>query len=620
MVLDHQHPPAQVLAAATEARHRRRFTGLLAPLGAGGLNPEPEARANAGFALHAGAAAHQLGQTPHDGQAQPGAAVAARGRAVDLGEGLEQLRLFVGRDAYAAVPHRKFQQGQVVIALDLPGLDLDLPLLGEFQRIGQQVGDHLLQPVRVAAVVLLGLSTPEAMQGQALFHGGVGVQAGHAVQQLLRQEVGGFEFDPSGFHLGQVQDIVQQRQQGLSRAEDGVDEFFALALAELGLQQQLGHAQDAVHRRAQLMAHGCQKAALGDVGGLGIVLGAQQFGFDQLALGNVLQHPDAALVRMRPVYALAGHVYPQRVPVAVHHGQLHRWPQPLVQQGVLLDAEGLVVFVAGVVHARAAPYRLRHLVAEHLGHALVDPDLFAVAHQHDTDGGVVEYGVELVHAQAQRGFQLLALADVARRRIQVRLAVEADAAHGDLHIDHRAVLAPVLRFYRARSGHQRVQALVQLRGAGENVPIRHLLAAQLLGRVAQHAGKRGTELHQGPSFVEDVDAVAGGVEQGLQAFRHALLLGDILNLGHGVLHAAFSVAHRRHAELNPDHMALLVQVALLHLERVGMPLQQCLDLSLVGREIVRVGQGLEIQGQQFGLAVAGHRAQRVVDLEEAALR
>ncbi len=42
--------------------------------------------------------------------------------------------------------------------------------------------------------------------------------------------------------------------------------------------QQFGHAEDAVERRADLVAHGGKEAALGAVGGLGLLLGAAQAG------------------------------------------------------------------------------------------------------------------------------------------------------------------------------------------------------------------------------------------------------------------------------------------------------------------------------------------------------
>ena len=62
-----------------------------------------DALARHAAALDPDASAHQLDQALADGQPEAGAAVAPRGRGVDLAEGLEQPVLAVGRDADAGV-------------------------------------------------------------------------------------------------------------------------------------------------------------------------------------------------------------------------------------------------------------------------------------------------------------------------------------------------------------------------------------------------------------------------------------------------------------------------------------------------------------------------------------
>ena len=54
------------------------------------------------------------------------------------------------------------------------------------------------------------------------------------------------------------------------------------------------HAQNGVHRRAQLVAHVGQELALGDVGGLGGFLGSLQRFFRPLAVGDVAGGHDRA--------------------------------------------------------------------------------------------------------------------------------------------------------------------------------------------------------------------------------------------------------------------------------------------------------------------------------------
>ena len=56
---------------------------------------------------------------------------------------------------------------------------------------------------------------------------------------------------------------------------------------EVGVQGQLGHAEDAVHGRADLVAHVGQELALGPVGRLGRLLRRLQLHFRLLALGDL---------------------------------------------------------------------------------------------------------------------------------------------------------------------------------------------------------------------------------------------------------------------------------------------------------------------------------------------
>ena len=79
----------------------------------------------------------------------------------------------------------------------------------------------------------------------------------------------------AGLDLGEVEDVVDDRQQRVAAGADDLGEL-ALLGAELGVEQQAAHADDAVHGRADLVAHGGQEGALGLVGGLGLLAGALQ--------------------------------------------------------------------------------------------------------------------------------------------------------------------------------------------------------------------------------------------------------------------------------------------------------------------------------------------------------
>ena len=82
-------------------------------------------------------------------------------------------------------------------------------------------------------------------------------------------EHGRFQIHFSRLNLGDVENIVEQGQQHLAGIEDDARVVLPLVVFERRHQQHLRHAEDAVHRGADFMAHGGQKAALGDVGGFG---------------------------------------------------------------------------------------------------------------------------------------------------------------------------------------------------------------------------------------------------------------------------------------------------------------------------------------------------------------
>ena len=104
----------------------------------------------------------------------------------------------------------------------------------------------------------------------------------HAAQR----EIGQRELQAARLDLGEVQDVVDDFQQALARAIDRLGEA-PLFVGQRGAQQQLGHAQDAVHRRADLMAHIGHELALGLAGGLGQVAGTLQFERVAALVGHV---------------------------------------------------------------------------------------------------------------------------------------------------------------------------------------------------------------------------------------------------------------------------------------------------------------------------------------------
>ena len=77
-----------------------------------------------------------------------------------------------------------------------------------------------------------------------------------------------FESHLTGFDLREIEDVVDDGEQGPAAVASHRGELTLLG-RKLGAQEQLGHADDAVHWGADLVAHVGQKPALGAAGQLG---------------------------------------------------------------------------------------------------------------------------------------------------------------------------------------------------------------------------------------------------------------------------------------------------------------------------------------------------------------
>ena len=98
-----------------------------------------------------------------------------------------------------------------------------------------------------------------------------------------------FEIELAGLDLGEIENVVDDAEQRLGGRLAPVSRYSRCSAVEFGVQHQLGHADDAVHRRADFVAHVGQEFALGPVGLLGRFLGLMQGFLGMLAFGDVAQ-------------------------------------------------------------------------------------------------------------------------------------------------------------------------------------------------------------------------------------------------------------------------------------------------------------------------------------------
>ena len=162
----------------------------------------------------------------------------------------------------------------------------DRPQCGELHGVAEEVEEHLADPAGIALDHLRHVGRGKATELEALLAGRLGDEVERVLEDRADVEVHRLERQLAGLDLREVEDVVDDRQQVLGRAADGVGEL-ALLVAERRVEQQVGHADDAVHRRADLVAHRREEAALGGGRGQGRVARLGEFDGLLLELGEV---------------------------------------------------------------------------------------------------------------------------------------------------------------------------------------------------------------------------------------------------------------------------------------------------------------------------------------------
>ena len=217
-------------------------------------------------------AAHEADQPAGDREPEPCAFEAAGVRAVALLETVEDRRPAIRRDARPGVDHREPRR---VPFAALDG-DADAALIGELDRVAGEIGENLAQAQAIRA--------DEARRGGADRGGDFDAfalrarreQLDHALDQLHEIDRLDDEVEMARLDLGEIEDFVDERDQRAPRAANGLDVACVLGI-ERGPPQQVGHAEDAADRGADLVAHRRQKARFGLVRRFGPVARGGRF-------------------------------------------------------------------------------------------------------------------------------------------------------------------------------------------------------------------------------------------------------------------------------------------------------------------------------------------------------
>ena len=150
-------------------------------------------------------------------------------------------------------------------------------LLGELDRVGTQVEQHLTEPHRIAqqrgGYQRFNLQRQLEPLAFRLDTGGIH----HPVQHLGQHETLVLQLHPAGLGLREVEDPIDDAQQVLGGVVHLLD-VVAGFVGKRGAERKVGQPEDRVHRRAYLVAHVGQEHALGSTGGLRHIAGVRQFG------------------------------------------------------------------------------------------------------------------------------------------------------------------------------------------------------------------------------------------------------------------------------------------------------------------------------------------------------
>ena len=233
-------------------------------VGAAKARGEPELGSFARGACDADFSAHEVREFFRDGQAQAGAPVAAGYRCVHLREFLKQQGLFVRRDPDAGIADSEAHHDGGIRLRDQAGPHGNFAPRGELYGIPREVDEHLAQAAGIASEGDWHIRRGGTDKLEAFVVGMQGHDVGKVFQDGRKVEVHDLQFELSGFYLGEVQEVVDDAEEGFAAGAHSLGAVALLAV-EFGVQQQAGHADDTVHGRPDFMADVGQEIALGDV-------------------------------------------------------------------------------------------------------------------------------------------------------------------------------------------------------------------------------------------------------------------------------------------------------------------------------------------------------------------
>ena len=162
------------------------------------------------------------------------------------------------RDAEARVAH-----GQTHLASRFVERQDHLAAIGELERVGEEVQEDLTHALRVAHHVDRGVRHVDAKLEILAAAQAIHLRGARA-RQLRQVHRGEADLEAAGLGLGQVEHVVDERQEVLAVALDPLQRL-ARPCAQVLLRrrhEEIGEAEDGAERRPKLVAHGGEELGL----------------------------------------------------------------------------------------------------------------------------------------------------------------------------------------------------------------------------------------------------------------------------------------------------------------------------------------------------------------------
>ena len=239
---------------------------------------EPEGTTIARHTINTDRSAHQGHQTLADDQPQAGTTVLAGHAVVGLFEGPKQTGLRFAIDTDAGIADLEAHLHHSARLSEQAGAQGHRTLVGEFDGIANQVEQDLAKAKRVTLqrqTDKLGWNI--GIKPQPLLARLVAKYAANMFNGIGQLQGFVLQDHAFGLDLGDVEDVVEDAQQVVGSNFGLVELILPLGIVHAP-PGEVDHAQNAVHRRPEFVAHVGQESTLGPAGCLSGILGCGQFG------------------------------------------------------------------------------------------------------------------------------------------------------------------------------------------------------------------------------------------------------------------------------------------------------------------------------------------------------